>query len=53
MSDKVYRVTKIVGTLDREYRGCNQKAVSRANETLNHLDWLRLSRLAGISKMAR
>ena len=39
MSGKVFKVTEVVGTSDQSYAEATRNAVTKASETLRHLDW--------------
>ncbi|GAC69944.1 dodecin [Gordonia soli] len=47
MSDKIYRVTEIVGTSTESTDDAIRKAIARANETLNNLDWFEVVETRG------
>lgn len=47
MSDNNYRVTEIVGTSTESSDDAIRKAISRANSTLNNLDWFEVVETRG------
>ncbi|WP_186627690.1 dodecin [Rhodococcus sp. BP22] len=47
MSDNIYRVTEIVGTSTESSDDAIRKAISRANSTLNNLDWFEVVETRG------
>ncbi|MDJ0359094.1 dodecin [Rhodococcus sp. H29-C3] len=47
MSDNIYRMTEIVGTSTESSDDAIRKAISRANSTLNHLDWFEVVETRG------
>jgi flavin-binding protein dodecin len=47
MSNHTYRVTEIVGTSREGVDAAIANAVSRASETLRHLDWFEVTEVRG------
>jgi flavin-binding protein dodecin len=47
MTDHVYRVTEIVGTSPDSIDAAIKTGVSRASETLRHLDWFEVTEIRG------
>ncbi|SCK19042.1 hypothetical protein H181DRAFT_01347 [Streptomyces sp. WMMB 714] len=47
MSNHTYRVTEIVGTSHDGVDAAIRNAVSRASETLRHLDWFEVTEVRG------
>lgn len=47
MSDNVYRVTEIVGTSTESSDDAIRKAISRANSTVENLDWFEVIETRG------
>lgn len=47
MSDNIYRVIEIVGTSTESSDDAIRKAISRANSTLNNLDWFEVVETRG------
>jgi flavin-binding protein dodecin len=47
MSEHTYRVTEIVGTSHEGVDAAIRNAVSRASETLRHLDWFEVTEVRG------
>lgn len=47
MSEHTYRVTEIVGTSHEGVDAAIKNAVSRASETLRHLDWFEVTEMRG------
>jgi flavin-binding protein dodecin len=47
MTDRTYRVTEIVGTSKEGIDQAIANAVSRAGETLRHLDWFEVTQIRG------
>ncbi len=47
MSDRTYRVTEIVGTSTESLQQAVRNGVSRAGETLRHLDWFEVTQIRG------
>ncbi|MFC4493189.1 dodecin [Streptomyces ovatisporus] len=47
MSNHIYRVTEIVGTSHEGVDAAIRNAVSRASETLRHLDWFEVTEVRG------
>jgi flavin-binding protein dodecin len=45
--DHVYRVTEVVGTSRDSVQQAVRNGVSRASETLRHLDWFEVTELRG------
>jgi flavin-binding protein dodecin len=47
MSDRTYRVTEIVGTSTDSVQQAVRNGVSRASQTLRHLDWFEVTQIRG------
>lgn len=47
MSDRTYRVTEIVGTSPDGIEQAIRNALSRAGQTLRHLDWFEMTQVRG------
>ena len=47
MSNRTYRVTEIVGTSDEGVDQAIKNGISRANESLRHLDWFEVTEIRG------
>ena len=47
MSNRTYRVTEIVGTSDEGVDQAIRNGISRANESLRHLDWFEVTQVRG------
>lgn len=47
MSDRTYRLTEIVGTSPDSIDQAVRNGVSRAAETLRHLDWFEVTEVRG------
>lgn len=47
MSNRTYRVTEIVGTSNQGITEAVQNGVSRAGQTLRHLDWFEVVGIRG------
>ncbi len=47
MSEHTYRVTEIVGTSHDGVDAAVKNAVTRASETLRHLDWFEMTEVRG------
>lgn len=47
MSDRTYRLTEIVGTSSDSIDQAVRNGVSRAAETLRHLDWFEVTEVRG------
>jgi flavin-binding protein dodecin len=47
MSNRTYRVTEIVGTSDQGVDQAIKNGISRANESLRHLDWFEVTEIRG------
>jgi flavin-binding protein dodecin len=47
MSDRTYRVTEIVGTSHESVDQAIRNGVSRAAQTLRHLDWFEIVEVRG------
>jgi len=47
MADHVYRVTEIVGTSPDSIDAAIKTGLSRASETLRHLDWFEVTEIRG------
>lgn len=50
MADNVYAISKIVGTSKKSIEDAIENAVSRASETLKHLDWFEVVETRGYLK---
>ncbi len=47
MADRTYRLTEIVGTSTESMEAAVRNGVSRASETLRHLDWFEVTEVRG------
>jgi len=47
MTNRTYRVTEIVGTSDEGIDQAVKNGISRASETLRHLDWFEVTEIRG------
>jgi flavin-binding protein dodecin len=47
VTNRTYRVTEIVGTSPTSIEDAVRNGVSRAGETLRHLDWLEVTEIRG------
>ena len=47
MTDRTYRVTELVGTSKEGVDAAITNAISRAGETLRHLDWFEVTQIRG------
>lgn len=47
MTDRTYRVTEIVGTSPDSVDTAIRNAISRAAQTLRHLDWFEVTEVRG------
>lgn len=47
MADKVYAVTKVVGTSKKSIEGAIENAVETASESLKNLDWFEVVETRG------
>jgi flavin-binding protein dodecin len=47
MSDKIYKLTELVGTSSESFADATSKAVTRACETLRNVDWFEVTELRG------
>jgi flavin-binding protein dodecin len=47
MTDRTYRVTEIVGTSPDSLQQAIRNGVSRAGQTLRHLDWFEVTEIRG------
>lgn len=47
MSDRTYRVTEIVGTSTDNIDQAVRNGISRASQTLRHLDWFEVTEVRG------
>ena len=47
MSDRVYRVTEIVGTSTEGIDQAIRNGVARASRTLRHVDWFEVTQVRG------
>ncbi|MFZ2504144.1 MAG: dodecin [Nocardioides sp.] len=47
MSDRTYRLTEIVGTSTDGIDQAIRNAVSRASQTLRHIDWFEVTQIRG------
>lgn len=47
MTDHTYRVTEIVGSSHEGVDAAIKNAISRASQTLRHLDWFEVTQIRG------
>jgi len=47
MSNRTYRLTEIVGTSENGIDAAIQNGISRAGQTLRHLDWFEVTEIRG------
>ncbi len=47
MSNRVYRVTEVVGTSPESIEQAISNGVERASRTLRHLDWFEMTQVRG------
>jgi dodecin len=47
MSNRTYRITEIVGTSDEGVDAAIRHGISRAGQTLRHLDWFEVTEIRG------
>ena len=47
MSNRTYRVTEIVGTSDEGVDAAIRNGITRAAETIRHLDWFEVTEIRG------
>ena len=47
MSDKIYKLTELVGTSKVSFADATSQAVERAAKTVHNLDWFEVSELRG------
>jgi flavin-binding protein dodecin len=47
MTDRTYRVTEIVGTSPESVQQAVRNGITRAAETLRHLDWFEVTEIRG------
>ena len=47
MSDRIYKLTELVGTSKVSFADATAKAVERAAETLRNLDWFEVTEMRG------
>ncbi len=47
MSNRTYRLTEIVGTSDEGVDAAIRNGISRAGQTLRHLDWFEVTQIRG------
>lgn len=47
MADRTYRLTEIVGTSTESMEDAVRNGVSRASQTLRHLDWFEVTEIRG------
>ncbi|HEX9031221.1 MAG TPA: dodecin [Streptosporangiaceae bacterium] len=47
MTDRTYRVTEIVGTSPESIDAAVRNGLSRAGQTLRHLDWFEVTEIRG------
>lgn len=47
MSDRVYKVTEVVGTSEDSVQQAVRNAISRASRTLRNLDWFEVGEIRG------
>lgn len=50
MSNRTYRVTEIVGTSPDGIESAIRNGVSRAGESLRHIDWFEVTQIRGQAK---
>lgn len=50
MSDRIYKLTELVGTSKVSFADATAKAVERAAETLRNLDWFEVTEMRGAIK---
>ncbi|HUK72602.1 MAG TPA: dodecin [Streptosporangiaceae bacterium] len=48
MTDRTYRVTEIVGTSPESIEQAVNNALSRASQTIRHLDWFEVTEIRGL-----
>lgn len=53
MSDHVYKVIELVGSSSESVEDAIQGAVSRAAETISHLDWFEVKEIRGAIREGR
>ncbi|MEZ5116788.1 MAG: dodecin family protein [Candidatus Nanopelagicales bacterium] len=47
MANRTYRLTEIVGTSDASLDDAVRNGISRAGQTLRHLDWFEVTQIRG------
>ncbi len=47
MTDRTYRVTEIVGTSNEGIEPAIHNGLTRASQTLRHLDWFEITQIRG------
>jgi dodecin len=47
MTDRTYRVTEIVGTSPESVQQAVRNGISRAGQTIRHLDWFEVTEIRG------
>lgn len=47
MTDRTYRITEIVGTSTESVQQAIRNGVSRASQTLRHVDWFETTQIRG------
>lgn len=47
MTNRVYRLTEIVGTSQESMEDAIRNGISRASKTLRHLDWFEVTQVRG------
>jgi flavin-binding protein dodecin len=47
MANRTYRVTEIVGTSDQGVDDAIRNGITRASQTLRHLDWFEVTQVRG------
>lgn len=47
MTDRIYRVTEIVGTSPESIEQAIRNGIKRASQTLRHLDWFEMTEIRG------
>lgn len=47
MTDKVYKLTELVGTSPVSFADATSKAVERASKTLRNVDWFEVTEMRG------
>jgi flavin-binding protein dodecin len=47
VANRTYRISELVGTSDDSLEGAIRNGVSRAGQTLRHLDWFEMTEVRG------